>query len=247
MAFGDGGKSPFTIYPASQASVEGEAPSGFAGGGGDASPFKKEGGLIEKEQLSLKARVDLEWDKILDLLASQAVSVPGSSLCKNLMLFSEIDDIELKLEETSEMAGLLAGVGDIPLSPFPDLVSVLNSTEKGGILEPGDLMGISGFLGVTSDVKRYMLRHETVPALHGVVSGIEELKEIKKEIDGAVDSGGNIKEDATPGLKLLTRKTQEFKMRTRERLKGMIHSPEYAEILQEPFFAERENRYVIPV
>ncbi len=28
------------IYPASKASVEGEAPSGFAGGGGDASPFK---------------------------------------------------------------------------------------------------------------------------------------------------------------------------------------------------------------
>jgi hypothetical protein len=33
-------KSPFRIYPASKASVEGEAPSGFAGGGGDASPFK---------------------------------------------------------------------------------------------------------------------------------------------------------------------------------------------------------------
>ncbi len=202
---------------------------------------------MDKEQLSLKARVDLEWDKILDLLAAQAVSAPGSSLCKNLRLFSEIDDIELKLEETSEMAGLLAEGGDLPLSPFPDLVSVLNSAEKGGILEPGDLIGISGFLGVTSDVKRYICRHETVPALHGIVSGIEELKEIKKEIDGAVDSGGNIKEDATPGLKLLMRKTQEFKMRTRERLKGMIHSPEYAEILQEPFFAERENRYVIPV
>ncbi|MBI5745474.1 MAG: hypothetical protein HZA13_00540 [Nitrospirae bacterium] len=27
------------IYPASKASVEGEAPSGFAGGGGDASPY----------------------------------------------------------------------------------------------------------------------------------------------------------------------------------------------------------------
>ena len=33
-------KSPFKINPASKASVEGEAPSGFAGGGGDASPFK---------------------------------------------------------------------------------------------------------------------------------------------------------------------------------------------------------------
>ena len=32
----------FVLYrhPASRASVEGEAPSGFAGGGGDASPFK---------------------------------------------------------------------------------------------------------------------------------------------------------------------------------------------------------------
>ncbi len=29
------------IYPASKASVEGKAPSGFAGGGGDASPWKK--------------------------------------------------------------------------------------------------------------------------------------------------------------------------------------------------------------
>ncbi len=28
------------LKPASKASVEGEAPSGFAGGGGDASPYK---------------------------------------------------------------------------------------------------------------------------------------------------------------------------------------------------------------
>ena len=28
-------------YPASKASVEGKAPSGFAGGGGDASPYNK--------------------------------------------------------------------------------------------------------------------------------------------------------------------------------------------------------------
>ncbi len=28
-------------YPASKASVEGEAPSGFAGGGGDASPYDR--------------------------------------------------------------------------------------------------------------------------------------------------------------------------------------------------------------
>ncbi|MBI5745926.1 MAG: hypothetical protein HZA13_02860, partial [Nitrospirae bacterium] len=33
---GGGDASPFGIYPASQSSVEGEAPSGFAGGGGDA-------------------------------------------------------------------------------------------------------------------------------------------------------------------------------------------------------------------
>ncbi|MEK7306251.1 MAG: hypothetical protein AAB014_01315 [Nitrospirota bacterium] len=31
------------IYQASKASVEGEAPSGFAGGGGDASPFNRSG------------------------------------------------------------------------------------------------------------------------------------------------------------------------------------------------------------
>ncbi|MEK7280583.1 MAG: hypothetical protein AAB090_08060 [Nitrospirota bacterium] len=37
-----GGSTGFAggrVCPASQASVEGEAPSGFAGGGGDASPF----------------------------------------------------------------------------------------------------------------------------------------------------------------------------------------------------------------
>ncbi len=31
---------PVGVYPASKASVEGEAPPGLAGGGGDASPLK---------------------------------------------------------------------------------------------------------------------------------------------------------------------------------------------------------------
>ena len=34
-------------YPASKASVEGEVPSGFAGGGGDASPYNR---LKESEE-----------------------------------------------------------------------------------------------------------------------------------------------------------------------------------------------------
>lgn len=205
------------------------------------------GDLIGKDQLSLKARVDLEWDKILDLLASQAVSIPGVKLCRDLRLYSEINDIALRLEETTEMVNILTDGGGLPLSSFPDLEPILDSAQKGIILEARDLKGISDFLGIVSDVKRYIGRYDEATILCAIVSGLEELREIKREIDCTVDCDGNIKEDATARLKLLIQKTQEFKMRIRERLKGIIHSPEYTEILQEPFFAQRENRYVIPV
>lgn len=202
---------------------------------------------IEKERLSLKARVDLEWDKILDCLAGQAVSIPGAKLCRELRLYCEINDVGHRLEETGEMVNLLTEGGGLPLSPFPDLEPILDSAQKGLILETRNLKEIADFLGVALDTKRDIGRHKGIPLLKGIAAGLEDLGGVKKAIDSAIDNDGNIKEDATPRLKSLIRRSQGFKMRIRERLKAIIHSPEYAGILQEPFFAERENRYVLPV
>ena len=62
-----------------------------------------------------------------------------------------------------------------------------------------------------------------------------------------VDHEGNIRENATPELQQLLQDIHHLRQRIRQRLERLLVSPDYEDLLQGQYFAERENRYVIPV
>jgi DNA mismatch repair protein MutS2 len=62
-----------------------------------------------------------------------------------------------------------------------------------------------------------------------------------------VDAQGHLRESASPILHQLTQKSQSLRQAMRRRLEHLLSSQQYQERLQGQYFAERENRYVIPV
>ena len=84
-----------------------------------------------KSALLRKAETVLEWDVLLDLLATHASSTMGVDVCRTLRLADHITDAKQLLGETGEMLTLQDRKEGFSLLPFPDLHPLLKRLEKG--------------------------------------------------------------------------------------------------------------------
>jgi DNA mismatch repair protein MutS2 len=200
------------------------------------------------DTLVQKARRALEWPAIIEILASQAVSGLGAELCRNLVLADSWEATQESLKETAEMAALEASGQGLPLASIPDIRSTVARASKGAALTAIDLQAISTVLGAVSDLSRYLrARREEAPQIYAIAASLDGLIPLKQSIDRCVDADGSIRESATPDLRSLTHESNGLKQKIRRRLEAMLGSARFADLLQESYFAQRENRYVLPI
>jgi DNA mismatch repair protein MutS2 len=204
--------------------------------------------MPDREALLAKARHVLEWDALLEVLAGLAVSTLGAERCRSLKPAETLEEAQARLRETAEMVALeSSGVG-VPIARFPDLRQIVARAAKGAPLQAVDCRDLSVVLGLVSDILRFLdKRREEVPALSAIAAGLDGLAPLRLAIDRCVDHEGNIRESATPDLRALTHHANALKQKIRTRLEAILGSRRYADLLQEPYFAQRENRYVVPV
>jgi len=211
------------------------------------SSLNRSGESVDRKELLEKASQALEWQAVLEALASQAVSPLGTERCQNLSLATSYDEAHAALCETAEMVSL-ERQGGLPLCHFPNLRLVVERAAKGAALNAPDFRDIAVVLGLVSDISRFLkTRRDQAPILSALAEGLDALVPLKLSIDRAIDEEGNIRESATPDLRALTQHANALKQKIRRRLEIILASPRFAEILQESYFAQRENRYVVPV
>ena len=204
--------------------------------------------MADREGLLAKAARDLQWQAVLDALASHASSSLGATRCRSQSLTSSFSETQAALQETAEMVTLQRESGGVPIARFPDVRVIIERAAKGALLNAPDLRDLSIILGLACVVRRFLRNHqEDAPGLCTLAANLEELGPLKLSIDRAIDSEGNILESATTELRALTQHANALKQNIRTRLEAILASPRFADILQEAYFAQRENRYVIPV
>ncbi len=204
--------------------------------------------MADRDVLLAKARRVLEWDALLEVLAGRTVSVMGAERCRCLTPAETLDEVRAGLQETAEMVALETTGGGFPLAHFPDLRQIMTRAAKGAPLEAVDFRGLSIVLGLVADILRFLdKRRCEAPALSAIAAGLDGLYPLKLAIDRCIDGEGNIRESATPDLRALTHHANALKQKIRARLEAILGSRRYADLLQEPYFAQRENRYVVPI
>jgi DNA mismatch repair protein MutS2 len=190
----------------------------------------------------------LEWHALIACLAQEAASTMGADRCRMLSFVSDLRSARIQQQETTEMLQILEG--DHPLQPllFPDIRNMLTRAEKGGLLEGPDLRDVSIVLGLSQTTKAILQIHgSTSPTIGNRAQSLQDLTRVKHAIDSCIDRHGHLRESASPELYQLTQKSQNLRQSMRRRLEQMLASQQYENLLQGQYFAERENRYVIPV
>ncbi|NJL17386.1 MAG: endonuclease MutS2 [Nitrospira sp.] len=169
----------------------------------------------------------------------------------NPRLSGELESASRRQDETTEMVRLLGGNDSLPALSFPDIREQLTRSQKGGVLEAGELRDCTIVLTVMAEVERYAESHQReIQALIGLLEPLHVTKSLSgllRAIEGAIQSDGSIKDTASSELRRLTHHAQELKHEMREKLEQILHSKRYEDVLQESYFAQREGRYVVPV
>ncbi len=203
---------------------------------------------MTKSSLVQQSEQVLEWHQLLDAVAEEALSSMGAELCRVLPFAQDVEMARVQQQETFEMVQMLEG--DSPLSKlnFPDIRLLLGRAAKGGVLEGIDLREIFLVLSMSQSTKRWLEEHdEGCPTASTRASKIESFDCVRQTIDHCVDPQGHLRESASPALHQLIQKSQNLRQGMRQRLERLVSSPQYEERLQGQYFAERGNRYVIPV
>ena len=103
-----------------------------------------------------KSIYKLELDQILELLAACAGSEEGKARCRLLRPETDLEDVNLLLQQTTAASDLCTKKGNPGFSEVYDVSASLERADRGGRLQPKELRRIAGVLRCARTIKGYV-------------------------------------------------------------------------------------------
>ena len=197
--------------------------------------------LYERSQLKL------ELDKVLIQLSQFAGSPDGRDACLSLRPSSDLSDVQAMLEETTAAVELCYKKGNPGFGDIADVSYCLDRAEKGGCLQPKELLSIGALLRCARTVKAYVSEDDAQTVLHPFFQMLSANKYLENKILGAIISEEQIADNASPVLSDIRRHIRIQSGKIKDSLQKIVSSPAYAKFLQDPIITIRQGRYVVPV
>ena len=107
-------------------------------------------------ELYEKSLLKLELDQVLQLLKDCAGSEEGKSSCLRLRPVSDLEEVQLLLDQTTAASDLCTRKGNPSFSGVIDVSASLERAERGGTLQPVELLRIAGVLRCARNIKGYV-------------------------------------------------------------------------------------------
>ena len=198
-------------------------------------------------ELYEKSLLKLELDLVLQQLAECAGSAGGKEACLRVRPSSDLEDVELMLQQTAAASDLCTRKGNPIFGDVTDVSASLERADRGGSLQPIELLRIAGVLRCARNIKGYVSEDEQSTVLDGLFAALTPNKYLEDKIFGAILSEEEIADNASPALADIRRHMRIQSAKIRDSLQKVISSPAYSKFLREPIITIRGGRYVVPV
>ncbi len=193
----------------------------------------------------------LEYNKIIDRIASMSSSSLGKEKIMEIRPSSSLEEIMILQKFTSEMTSILISKGHFPFGPLFDLKKEIKIAEIGSVLNPKQLLQVGDSLRTTRNVHRFINNiedsSEKYPRIFQMVQMLTPLKRIEDEINNAIISEEQISDNASPELRIIRRNIERKQAAIRSKLDTYTGSSQMSKYLQDSIVTIRNNRFVIPV
>ncbi len=199
--------------------------------------------------MNQKVLQNLEYDKIIEMLAEKADSEPGKRLCREMRPSACLEEIRQWQTQTGDALNRLFKTGSTSFGSNSDLGFTIKSLEIGGTLSILELMKLAAMLDNVSRIKTYGKKdREDTPddSLTELFEQLTPLTHVANEIGRCILSEEEIADDASPRLKSIRRSMIQTNEKVRSQLNSML-TGSYRTYLQDAVITMRDNRYCIPI
>lgn len=197
--------------------------------------------LYEKSQLKL------ELNQILNLLSQCACSSDGKEACLKIQPSSDLEDVNALQQQTATALDMCTKKGNPAFGEITDVSFSLDRADKGGCLQPKELLSIGAVLRSCRTIKGYISEDEAQTVLHPYFNALIPNKYLEDRILGAILAEDQIADTASPALADIRRHIRIQSGKIKDSLQKIISSPSYVKYLREPIITIRQGRYVVPV
>ncbi len=193
----------------------------------------------------------LEYTKILDMLASYAVSPGAKRLCLKTKPLTERVRIEELQQNTRDAYLRLEQHGSCSFSGVRDIRGSVKMLEIKSAISQEELLNIASLLETADTVKGYGSSDSTDSSSRDSLSELFDflvpLRDISSEIRRCLLSSTEIADDASSQLKSIRRKKNELNVRLHNLLDKIVKSESNRDLLMDSIVTIRNGRYCIPV
>lgn len=197
-----------------------------------------------------KSKIVLEFDKIVEKVASFAETRIGKEEVYKLDTSSQLEGVIFKQQQTAQALSIIIEKGAPPLGGIADVREYVKRGAMGGIISLAGLIKCADTLRAGRLLKNYVLhdnKDRSYPILEEMCKSIYTDKEIEDRIYKVIISEEEISDDASPELKRIRREIQIKSNSIKNKINSMVNSPSMRKYLQEAIVTIRNDRYVIPV
>ncbi len=192
----------------------------------------------------------LEYDKIIEKLASFATNDAGRSMCEGLLPSSDPDKIAFMQQQTADAFARILRNGRISFGGISELRPSLKRLELGSTLSIEELLNVRSLLQVSKRALLYAKDNhgeEILDSLTERFRSLNDLPSLFSEIDRCILSLDEISDDASPALKSIRRQISSMGERIRSQLNSLLNQAGMQTYLQDHVITMRGDRYCLPV
>lgn len=190
----------------------------------------------------------LEYNKIIELLSSQAGSEMAKEKLKALTPSDNAAEIREYLAETTEAVSVIVRKGSLPVGQIYDIKNAMHLARKGGSLTMRQLLQVLYNLKVASNVVTFLKSDlPPLPIINGMAEVIVTFPRLAERIYRCILSEDEMADSASPELRNIRRDIVRQNDAIRNRLNSILNSSTSKTYLQDAIVTMRDGRYVVPV
>jgi DNA mismatch repair protein MutS2 len=198
--------------------------------------------------ISPKTLDDLGWPTLIDHWAKRCATRRGEAAVRHLALFDAIDDARARAAEITEARGMAARGEPLPLAGIAEIASAIDRVRKAAALDAAELVAVATTGRALARTRGHLRdRAAIAPRLAARGAQIADLGHVYHPILEAFDADGRLVDHASDALGPLRRAFAAIKAQLEQRMTTMLGDERFASYLQDSYYTQREDRYVLPV
>ncbi|HEY4182390.1 MAG TPA: Smr/MutS family protein [Kofleriaceae bacterium] len=191
---------------------------------------------------------DLGWPVLVAHWAKRCATTRGAAHVRAFGLFPTIAEARERAMEITEARALRSRDAALPLGDIADVVSAIERVRKSAALDAPELVAVATTGRSLGRLRAHLREREAiVPRLAARGNEINDLGHVYHPILEAFDADGKLVDHASDALGPLRRAHKAIKKQLEERMNSLLTDERFAPYLQDVFYTQREERYVLPV